>query len=296
MNPNIVLKTTTDKLKNALAAIVGRAIRSIKRFTTALHNKCNLVVYVDRVGRVCCQFLKKDAFSGYHFEFGSTICTVTNKETGDVYLVEFGNLNKCSCPAYKYNHAKQPCKHMKMVKDVCGGIFPHKIRAELRGDLKQAIAATQKECTHPKAIIGLDAHYCPDCKKSIEYGTSTYEEILNRDSKPEKKSKKAIIIDPQDVPTGVHLKRTDDWMCVEYDVNVRRVTNQRQSSGEFWRHPVLQNIGRIVEHPQGIYTYRIRSGVGRVFESVQQAIAYLVQVVGTSFDEIADAHWEFNSF
>lgn len=281
MNYNVVVKNLSDNLKNAIAAIVGRAIRSIKRFTTALHNRCNLVVYVDIQGRTCCQFLKKDAFSGYHFAFSGNECEVTNKESGEIYTVNF-SLATCTCPAFKYDRSKQPCKHISMV-------------AEVRKDLETVVLKTQSECSHPKAIIGLDAHYCPDCKKSIDYGTAAYEEILNRKPKIDK-PKKAFEINPNDVPTGCYLKRTDDWMCVEYDVNVRRVTNERQSSGEFWRHPVLQNIGRIVEHPQGIYTYRIRSGVARVFESVQQAIAYLVQVVGTSFDEIADAHWEFNSF
>lgn len=198
-----IFKPVTDNLKNALAAVVGRAIRSIRRFTTALHNRCNLVVYVDNQGRTCCQFLKKDAFTGYHFEFSGNCCTVTNKETGDVYVVEFGRTNYCNCPAYRYDREKQPCKHIKMV-------------GELRGDLEQALALTQKECTHPKAIIGLDAHYCPDCKKSIEYGTALYEQILNRDDK--KPNRKQYLIDPQDIPTGCRLERTDDHISMEYNV------------------------------------------------------------------------------
>lgn len=56
-----IFKHSTEKLKNAIAVIVGRGVRAIKRFTTALHNRCNLVVYVDELGRTCCQFLKKDA-------------------------------------------------------------------------------------------------------------------------------------------------------------------------------------------------------------------------------------------
>lgn len=281
MNYNVVVKNLSDNLKNALAAVVGRAVRSIKRFTTALHNKCNLVVYVDIQGRTCCQFLKKDAFSGYHFAFSGNECQVTNKESGEVYTVNFSATSSCTCPAFKYDRTKSPCKHIKMV-------------AEVRQDLEQTVLKTQKECDHPKAIIGLDAHYCPDCKKSIEYGTTAYGEILNRDNRDNKqsaKTKKAFEIDPQDVPTGVRLKRTDDWMCIEYNVDAWGYKNINRE-----RHIVPINIGRIVEHPEGIYTYRIRSGVARVFESVRDALAYLVQVVGTSFDECAAAYWEFNSF
>lgn len=329
-----IFKHSTEKLKNAIAAIVGRAIRSIKRLTTALHNRCNLVVYVDDQGRTCCQFLKKDAFSGYHFAFSGNECLVTNKESGEIYTVNFTAAN-CTCPAFKYDRSKSPCKHIKMV-------------AEVRQDLEQTVLKTQKECDHPKAIIGLDAHYCPDCKKSIEYGTTAYGEILNRDNRDNKqsaKTKKAFEIDPNDVPlelsakkyvqpshpdpntqagkpsphscwnripagsaieksqntagrifqaslpTGVRLKRTDDWMCVEYNVDAYGYKNINRE-----RHIVPINIGRIVEHPEGIYTYRIRSGVARVFETVQEALAYLIQVVGTSFDECAAAYWEFNQF
>lgn len=319
MNPNIIFKPTTDKLKNAIAAIVGKGIRTIRRFTTALHNRCNLVVYVDNQGRTCCQFLKKDAFSGYHFAFSGNECEVTNKESGEVYTVNFTAFD-CTCPAYKYDRSKQPCKHIRMVSNLATknreGLnqtdhpYLQQITqknppyfssftsvAELKGNLEQAIALTQLgDCTHPKAIIGLDGFYCPDCKKSIERGTALYEEILNRDNKPHKKTKKAFEIDPNDVPTGCRLKRTDDWMSVEYDVLAYRMKNHKQLSGELWRHLVQENIGRIVEHPQGIYTYRVRSGTARIFESVQDAIAFLVQVVGTNFDEIAAAHWEFNSF
>ncbi|HEY9783289.1 MAG TPA: hypothetical protein V6D09_24520, partial [Leptolyngbyaceae cyanobacterium] len=53
--------------------------------------------------------------------------------------------------------------------------------------------------------------------------------------------------------------------------------------------PVLKNIGRIVQHPEGIHAYRVRSGIGHTFDSAKDAIAHLVRVVGTSFEEIAQA-------
>ena len=249
----IVFKPNPEKLKNAVAAIVGRAIASIKRFSTSLHNRCNLVVYVDNQGRTCCQFLRRDAFTGYDFQFSGDKCVVTNKATGDVYSVAF---DKCSCPAFKYA-PKQQCKHQIMV-------------AQLKGELtiEQAIA----ECAHPRAITGLDAHYCPDCRKSIEYGTSAYNAILN----------KTIDIDPNNAPKGCILKRSEDWASMEFDVHVAVMERQRGIP-----MPALKNIGRIVQYPEGIHAYRVRSGIGHTFDSAKDAIAHLVRVVGTSFEEIA---------
>lgn len=339
------LKPDLTKLKNAIAAIVERGVRSIKRFTAALHNKCQMVVYIDSLGRTCSQFLRHDAFSGYHFEFSGDRCTVTNKETGDVYVVEFGRTNYCNCRAYKYDRTKSPCKHMKMV-------------SELRGDLEKAIthdsyeeSASQKECLHSRAIIGLDAHYCPDCKKSIGYGTTLYEQLLTSSVKKNKsalipnrsvtcpndvstkanlffketsdKDKKQYFIDSNDVPLelgakklnqpstqkdnpctptdptnkvdlifqalplGCRLERTEDHISMEYNVLVWRQERVRGIPAL-----TMHNIGRIVHMPNGIYTYRVRSGIARTFETTRDAIAYLVRVVGTTFEEIANAYTE----
>ena len=45
---------------------------------------------------------------------------------------------------------------------------------------QQRLAAAAVPCEHPRAIIGLDAHYCPDCGKSVQAGTRLFEEILRR--------------------------------------------------------------------------------------------------------------------
>ncbi|WP_416671578.1 hypothetical protein [Egbenema bharatensis] len=37
-----------------------------------------------------------------------------------------------------------------------------------------------KPCTHPRFMPGLDAHYCPDCGKSINATTTEYKELLRR--------------------------------------------------------------------------------------------------------------------
>ena len=52
---------------------------------------------------------------------------------------------------------------------------------------------------------------------------------------------------------------------------------------------MFKNIGRIVQYPEGIHAYRVRSGIGHTFQSAKDAIAHLARVVGTNFAEIADA-------
>ena len=265
-----IFKPNSEKLKNALAAVLGRAIATIKRFTSSLHNRCNLVVFVDASGRTCSTFLRRDAFTGYHFEFTGEKCLVTNKETGDVYTVNF---DICSCPAFKYSSAKKECKHLAMVAQLRGelGIEQVIAQTELDSYVEQQVS---DECNHARAITGLDAHYCPDCKKSIEYGTAAYETMLS-------KSKE---IDLNNLPVGCLLKRTDDWLCEEYNVWAWGYKNERGVPRIMQRH-----LGRIVQHTDGIYTYRVTSGIARTFETTKDAIAYLVKVVGTSFEEIQQA-------
>lgn len=33
-------------------------------------------------------------------------------------------------------------------------------------------------CCHPRAIPGLDAHFCPDCRRAIAAGTAEYQRLL----------------------------------------------------------------------------------------------------------------------
>lgn len=267
--PQNIFKPNQEKLKNAVAAVVGRAISSIKRFATALHNKCNLVVFTDAVGRTCSTFLRRDAFTGYDFQFSGDKCVVTNKATGDIYTVAFG---RCSCPAFKFS-PKEECKHQRMIAELKGELEIEQVIAQT--ELNQYIEQQSSvECTHSRAITGLDCHYCPDCKKSIEYGTAAYEAMLNRVEE----------IDPNNAPKGCILKRSDDWASMEYDVHVAVIERHRGVPT-----PVLKNIGRIVQYPEGIHAYRVRSGIGHTFQSARDAIAHLVRVVGTSFDEIATA-------
>lgn len=45
-------------------------------------------------------------------------------------------------------------------------------------------------CPHKNLKIGLDAHYCPDCHKRFERGTSSYEELLSETDKRDLDRKK----------------------------------------------------------------------------------------------------------
>ena len=118
-----------DDFKNAVACVIGRAVKQIKRFVSAVHNHCSLVVYEDAKGAVCCQFVKRDAFKGYHIEFHNGKGVVTNLVTGVQYQVQLtGNFYRCQCKSFKYSPLpKSPCKHLKMI-------------AEQQGCLEQLIA------------------------------------------------------------------------------------------------------------------------------------------------------------
>ena len=119
-----ILRPDPTKLKNAIAAIVGQSVTTIKRFAAALHNKCQLVVYTDSLGKTCCQFLRHDAFTGYSFEFKGDRCTVTNKETGDVYVATFSPTRKwCPCRSYEFSpRENKNCKHLLMIADLKGDL------------------------------------------------------------------------------------------------------------------------------------------------------------------------------
>jgi hypothetical protein len=71
---------------------------------------------------------------------------------------------------------------------------------------------------------------------------------------------------------------------MEFDVHVAVIERQRGIPT-----PAIKNIGRIVQYPTGIHAYRVRSGIGHTFDSANDALAHLVRVVGTSFEEIATA-------
>lgn len=120
-SPFAILKPVDD-IKNAVACIIGRAVRQIRRFVSAIHNRCPLVVYENAKGSVCSQFVKRDAFQGYHIDFNNGRGVVTNLATGKQYQVQLtGSYYYCQCKSFKYAPLpKQPCRHLKMVADLQG--------------------------------------------------------------------------------------------------------------------------------------------------------------------------------
>lgn len=132
-----------DDIKNAIACIVGRAVRQIKRFVSSIHNHCPLVVYERIDGKTCSQFIKRNAFTGYHVDFSNGKGVVTNLATGKQYQVQLrGNYYYCQCDGFKYSPLpRQPCKHIKMVADLQGQT------------LEQAIAPPSPLVPHPSPLI-----------------------------------------------------------------------------------------------------------------------------------------------
>lgn len=129
MTTSVVLEPTNNFF-NALIAVLDGAAKEIKRFVASLHNRCPLVVYVNQSGKVCSQFLKRSAFTGYHFRFTGNEVIVTNKESGAQYRVSL-KMQFCSCKRFIYSPLpKQSCKHIKMV-------------AELRGDSTHSAAQSE---------------------------------------------------------------------------------------------------------------------------------------------------------
>lgn len=266
------LKPNNENLKNAVSAIIGRGVRAVKRFTTALHNKCNLVVYVDWYGRTCCQFLKKDAFSGYHFEFAGNTCLITNKESGDVYSVTYApTLKCCTCPAYTYSpQPKKHCKHLKMV-------------AELKSALEQSYSQSELEQPQPENVLSKGMVSVLEqtiTQAELEQYIEQQAQAIAPPTLPEVTSGRNAAavsppeIDVEDVP-GCRLRRTDDWLSIEYEVYINVVERIRGVPT-----PRLKNIGRIVQAKDGICAYRLRPGIERIFQSTQLAIRYLAGVAG----------------
>lgn len=120
--PQPAIFKAADDIKNAIACIVGRAVKQIKRFVSTLHNHCPLIVYQDASGNTCSQFIRRDAFQGYHVDFNNGKGVITNLETGKQYQVQLrGNYCYCQCDAFKFSPLpKQPCKDLKMVADLQG--------------------------------------------------------------------------------------------------------------------------------------------------------------------------------
>lgn len=136
-----------DDFKNAVACIVGRAVKQIKRFVSAVHNHCPLVVYETVSGAICSQFIKRDAFQGYHVDFNNGRGIVTNLATGKQYQVQLtGSYYYCQCESFKYAPLPKPaCKHIKMAAELQGSLEQLIATEELNQDLEKQAAAIAPE-------------------------------------------------------------------------------------------------------------------------------------------------------
>lgn len=89
-----------------------------------------------------------------------------------------------------------------------------------------------------------------------------------------------------EIPVGSYLSRTEDWMSLEYTAWCY-IKKTRLVDGDIpW---TTQQVGRIVEVKGGVQAYRPNSGLGQVFTSKYDAVAYLIKNAGYTLDQVAEA-------
>ncbi len=121
---------------NEISCVLEGVAQTIRKFGIAARNRCPWVSYVNKAGRVCSHFIARAKFSGYHFNFSGGAATVTNLETGKQYTVSL-TPPCCTCEAFKYSQfPKPPCKHVKMVAELEGGLEQVIVQHELRQHLE----------------------------------------------------------------------------------------------------------------------------------------------------------------
>jgi hypothetical protein len=89
-----------------------------------------------------------------------------------------------------------------------------------------------------------------------------------------------------EVPEGSYLEHTDDWMSLEYRVWIYCRKTRLELDEILW---TTKGIGRIVEQDNEIIAYRPHSGMGQVFSSKYDAVAYLIKLAGYTLDQVAEA-------
>lgn len=89
-----------------------------------------------------------------------------------------------------------------------------------------------------------------------------------------------------EIPTGSYLQRTDDWMSLEYRVWIYCRKTRLEQDEILW---TTKGIGRVVEQDNGIIAYRPNSGIGQVFNSKYDAIAYLIRNAGYTLEQVSEA-------
>lgn len=96
-------------------------------------------------------------------------------------------------------------------------------------------------------------------------------------------AKKTVEIDKNNCPLGTYLRRTDDWMCVEYEVWCYQEKYNPRSGLQ------VECIGRIVQGNNEILASTLNS-MPRSFSSTENAINYLVRYNGIEPKKMAEAY------
>ncbi|HAX75341.1 MAG TPA: hypothetical protein DCY88_05760 [Cyanobacteria bacterium UBA11372] len=98
-------------------------------------------------------------------------------------------------------------------------------------------------------------------------------------------AKKTVEIDKNDCPLGTYLRRTDDWMCVEYEV----WCYQEKYNPPTGLQVEPECIGRIVQGNNEILASTIHS-MPRSFSATENAINYLIRYNGIDPKKMAEAY------
>jgi len=98
-------------------------------------------------------------------------------------------------------------------------------------------------------------------------------------------AKKTVELDKNDCPLGTYLRRTDDWMCVEYEV----WCYQEKESPSTGLQVEPDCIGRIVQGKNEILASTLHS-MPRSFSSTENAINYLIRYNGIDPKKIGEAY------
>lgn len=98
-------------------------------------------------------------------------------------------------------------------------------------------------------------------------------------------AKETVEIDKNDCPLGTYLRRTDDWMCIEYEV----WCYQEKYNPRTGLQVEPNCIGRIVQGKNEILASTLHS-IPRSFSSTENAINYLIRYNGIDPKKMAEAY------
>ncbi len=90
------------------------------------------------------------------------------------------------------------------------------------------------------------------------------------------------IIDPDNPPEGCILKRTDDWLQIEYEVFVWHKDYPKDT-------PYLKKLGRVVQEAHGIWTCGSKSATGQLYKKIKDSLAFLLNYHGIKYSQVLEA-------